>query len=99
MVDIDDLKPGVKVKIVDAWNDSCGENSDGLMDKFLGQTVTVFQIRGRTILIEEDAGDCEFQQDGHWSWNCFCFDYIIDETYDEDFDISSESEILSFILS
>lgn len=99
MIDIDTLVPGTKVKIIDEWMPLCGQNAEGLMDKYLGQIVTVFQVQGNTVLIEEDAGDCEFQAGGHWCWNAFCFECIIDDVEYEDFDISSESEILSFILN
>lgn len=41
MIDIETLAPGTKVKIVDEWRPSCGQNVEGLMDKYLGQIVTV----------------------------------------------------------
>lgn len=97
MVPVEMLSPGMRVKIVDSWNDRCGQNYDGLMDKYLGQIVTVLEVRGRTVLIEEDAGECEHQADGHWIWNSWCFDYIAYERQ-EDFEVSSKDEILSFIL-
>lgn len=81
MVNLDVLAPGVKVKIVDEWEAGCGQNVDGLMDKYL---------------IEEDSGDCRFRVGGHWAWNSYCFDYIVDSN-EPDFEPSSESEILSFI--
>lgn len=102
MIDILDLVPGAKVKIIDEWLPLCGQNAEGLMDKYLGQIVTVMEVNvdEDIVLIEEDAGDCEFRMSGHWIWNAFCFDYIIeDDASDEDFDISSENEILSFILN
>ena len=46
--------------------------------------------------IEEDSGDCRFRVGGHWAWNSYCFDYIVDSN-EPDFEPSSESEILSFI--
>lgn len=99
MIDINDLRIGSKVKVVDKWNSSCGQNCEGLMDKYLGQVVTVLEISRDTIRIEEDEGDCPFHQSGRWSWNAHCFEYILDDMCGEDFDISSKSEILSFILS
>lgn len=96
MVNIDDLSPGMRLKIVDSWNSHSNENSEGLMDKYLGLIVTILKIDGRTIYIEEDSGDCEFQWGGHWAWNSYCFDYIVDSN-EPDFEPSSESEILSFI--
>ena len=84
MVPVEMLSPGMRVKIVDSWNDRCGQNYDGLMDKYLGQIVTVLEVRGGTVLIE-------------WIWNSWCFDYIAYE-HQEDFEVSSKDEILSFIL-
>ncbi len=59
MVNIKDLHPGMKVKLVDHWVPGCYENSDGLMDCWLGKTVTVREIGdshciGPYIRIEED---------------------------------------------
>lgn len=87
MVNLDVLAPGVKVKIVDEWEAGCGQNVDGLMDKYLGKIVTI---------LDEDSGDCRFRVGGHWAWNSYCFDYIVDSN-EPDFEPSSESEILSFI--
>lgn len=98
MVPIEMLSPGMRVKIVDQWNDQCFQNNRGLMDKYLGQVVTVLDVHGCSVRIEEDAGDCEFQEGGHWSWGAFCFDCIVveDETW-EDFEIADISEIFSLL--
>ena len=86
------------VKIVDRWCSGCGQNIEGLMDKYLGQVVTVLEIQERTVIIEEDAGDCKFQNGGHWAWNSMCFDCIVIETPEhEDFEPSSKDEIFSFL--
>lgn len=98
MVPIEMLFPGMRVKIVDEWNAGCGQNIEGLMDKYLGQVVTVLDIDGTgCIRIEEDAGDCAFQECGHWSWAEDCFEYIVEDECQESFEASSEDEILSFI--
>lgn len=70
----------------------------GLMDKYLGQIVTILDVDvdEDTATIEEDSGDCRFRVGGHWAWNPYCFDYIVDSD-ESDFEPSSESEILSFI--
>lgn len=73
------------------------QNTNGEMDKFLGAIATILQIFGGDYAtIEEDEGDCPFQEGGHWCWNAYCFDYIVEDSQD-DFDASSENEILSFI--
>lgn len=98
MVNLDVLAPGIRVKIVDEWKPGCGQNVNGLMDKYLGQIVTILDVDvdEDTATIEEDSGDCRFRVDGYWAWNSYCFDYIVDSD-ESDFEPSSESEILSFI--
>lgn len=51
MVNLDVLAPGVKVKIVDEWEAGCGQNVDGLMDKYLGKIVTILDVD-----VDEDNG-------------------------------------------
>lgn len=98
MVPIEMLSPGMRVKIVDEWNDGCRQNPSGLMDKYLGQIVTVLDTYGpRLIRIEEDAGDYGGQGGGHWCWNEYCFEYIVEDEIQGDFEASSKDEILSFI--
>lgn len=98
MVDLGALAPGVKVKIVDEWTAGCGQNVNGLMGKYLGQIVTIMEvdIEEDLVLIEEDSGDCRFRSGGHWAWNAYCFDHVVDDG-DIDFEPSSEKEIFSFI--
>ena len=98
MVNLDVLAPGIRVKIVDEWKPGCGQNVNGLMDKYLGPIVTILDVDvdEDTATVEEDSGDCRFRVDGHWAWNSYCFDYIVDSD-ESDFEPSSESEILSFI--
>lgn len=83
MVNLDVLAPGVKVKIVDEWEAGCGQNVDGLMDKYLGKIVTILDVDVDEDMatIEEDSGDCRFRVDSN----------------EPDFEPLSESEILSFI--
>lgn len=97
MVPVETLSPGVRVKIVEQWNDNSGQNLSGLMDKYLGQIVTVLDIQGNFVYIEEDNGDCSFHESGHWNWNKFCFDYIVEDGAQEDFEPSSNNEIFSLI--
>lgn len=82
MVNLNALAPGIRVKIVDEWKPGCGQNVNGLMDKYLGQIVTILDVDEDTATIEEDSGDCRFR--------------IVDSD-EPDFKPSSESEILSFI--
>lgn len=61
---------GDKVRIVSKWGDHCYQNREGLMDKWLGKTMT---IRGTwnkgAYKMEEDRG--ENKGDG-WAWNENC---------------------------
>ena len=97
MVPVEMLSPGMRVKIVDRWGGGCGQNAEGLMDKYLGQIVTVLEIQGGTVSIEEDAGDCKFRKGGHWAWGAMCFEHIVEDECQESFEVPSEDEILSFI--
>lgn len=92
MVDIYTLLPGMQVKIVDEWNEHTGENSDGIMDKYLGTIVTVKQLVDGCIWIEEDS-----PIDGrHWYWNAYCIDCVVDEP-DYEIDAASDDELLAFL--
>lgn len=75
MVDITMLSPGTKVRIVDRWTNGCRENSQGLMDKWLGSVMTVTghmkaRYGGDYVYMLEDEGDCPFngRESGHWQW-------------------------------
>lgn len=94
MVPMRELCPGMRVKIVDQWGPGCGQNSRGRMDKYLGQIVTIYDVFSNGAYIEEDAGD---RPVGHWCWNENCFDYIVEDEEQTDFEVMSNSEILSLI--
>lgn len=69
MVDINELYPGCKVRIVNQWVPSCHQAPSGDMDRWLGSIMTVSAIvGGRTAIMEEDSGDGPAHQDGHWHW-------------------------------
>lgn len=96
MVDVNTLRPGMKVKIVDYWVPGCLQNNQGKMDKYLGAVVTILRVKNGFAFIEEDEGERLYGTNSHWYWNSNCFDYIVDDTQD-DFEPSSENEIFSFI--
>lgn len=95
MVDVNTLRPGMKVKIVEHWVPGCRQNRRGDMDKYLGTVATILRVEGDHALIEEDEGEYIYQG-GHWYWNSNCFECVVDDTQD-DFEPSSENEIFSFI--
>lgn len=69
MVDIRDLYPGCKVRIVDRWVSGCHQAPSGDMNHWLGAVMTVQEIQpGGFVIMEEDAGDGPTFQGGHWRW-------------------------------
>ena len=74
MVSLSELRPGIKVKIVDHWVPGCGENPEGRMDHWLGKIVTVQEVFDNFIDIEEDQG--EFLRRG-WMWFPAAIDHIV----------------------
>ena len=84
--DFDSLKPGDKVKIIDAWlpkegeDDAwgpCDENEEGRMDHWLGKVMTVREVN-------IFSNDVEMVEDIHegiygcgWYWNRYCIDKIL----------------------
>lgn len=83
--DFDSLKPGDKVKIIDAWlpkeghraRSLCDENEEGRMDHWLGKIMTVrrVNISTNTVSMVEDANE-RIRADG-WYWNRYCIDKIL----------------------
>lgn len=96
MVDIKMLQPGTKLKVVDQWPIACGFNHNKNMDKYLGQVVTVLDVRTVSVLIEEDAGEHPYLKGGHFYWNLRCFEYIV-EYGKENTEQSSSNSDFSFI--
>lgn len=78
MVDVRTLKPGDRVKIVDAWVKS-GDgrirwNSEGRMDRYLGTVMTVEMVPNRIVQFVKMQED-----DGEWSWFREMLDYVLPE--------------------
>lgn len=95
MVDLDLLKRGTRVKIVDEWVPGCRQNRSGYMDKYLGQIVTIQYVNSEYALIEEDGDDTVYK----WFWYPAAFECIIDEDADKErFDIPPAEDIMSFLL-
>ena len=63
-------KVGDKVRIVSEWDNSCHQNNEGKMDKWLGKNMTIRAIYyGRSYKMKED--ETEHHGDG-WLWNENC---------------------------
>ena len=97
MVELKDLAPGMKIKIVDEWVPGCRQNYGGGMDHWLGKIVTVKEIRNTSFIIEEDYGECRLQS-GHWHWFPNAVDYIVYPDNDlPDIDDAAAEAILQFL--
>ena len=69
MVDIFDLKEGDKIKVVSRWVEPRLENSDGSMNKYLGQTLTVSRIVKTHMDFAGYFGYVQAKEDdGRWAW-------------------------------
>ena len=79
-VNISDLHVGDQVVIVDHWIDGCRQNSDGEMDKWLGQVMTIRKIYDDCVKMEEDIHEGIFG-DG-WHWFLPSISYVINGTID-----------------
>lgn len=84
--DFESLKPGDKVKIVDAWLPKededgawgpCNENEEGEMDHWLGKVMTVREVSNfsNDVRMVEDIHEGIYT-DG-WYWNRYCIDEIL----------------------
>lgn len=108
MVDASLLYPGVRVRIIDSWDEiprnEWWHNSSGLMDKWLGQIVTIqkcpdadtrnnfYRIdRNNFYRIEEDQEDRP--GGGGWSWRIDGFAEIIDDPWD----FEPDDDIVDFL--
>ena len=96
MVDLKDVRPGTKLLVVS--NRVTGMNSHGRMDKWLGKVVTCDRVVHGTILLEEDRGDCPFQEDVgfRWKWSSKMFECIVDDL-ESDFEAPDINE-MQFLL-
>lgn len=67
--EFDQIQPGDRVQIVDKWVGG-GHNSEGLMDKWLGQIMTVMKRDQRDLMMEEDRHDRDAFAGltGGWFW-------------------------------
>lgn len=84
MVELKDLYPGAKVKIVDKWCAGCNEVTP--MNIWLGQIMTVDYV-GETphedpcAFMMEDVGHGSIIQGNRWYWFPAAIDYILDEDF------------------
>lgn len=79
MVDINELQPGMRVKIVDFWVPGCDQNPEGKMDKWLGKTMTVMSIVNSEYPCAKMEEDKNERSGFGWSWYAYSIDYIVEE--------------------
>lgn len=58
---------GDRVRIVSEWDNECHQNPEGLMDHWLGATMTIKSWNGVSYQMEEDAGE----RGENYGWNWF----------------------------
>ena len=88
------LRPGDRVRIVSEWGEHTCENSMGLMDKWLGQIMTVREVLDRhNVGMEEDIGDRDVSGRGWW-WNRFCIEEIVEE---REVELASDDELAALL--
>lgn len=82
MVNVSDLSPGMRVKIVDSWSVKSSPNFDGYMNCYLGQTVTVSKITedNKWFHIEEDNRNTAPSHGAFGKW--FFDGYMVEEIVD-----------------
>jgi len=71
MVDVFSLNPGDKVRIVSCWNSPHNENKAGLMDAYLGTTMTVKSVHEENGLVHAHMieDQCDAHRNGQgWRW-------------------------------
>jgi len=74
MVQMCDLHKGDRVKIVDLWVPGCHQNSDGLMDQYLGSVMTVRYVSESFCNLVEDREDL---RPTGWTWYPASIEYIV----------------------
>lgn len=94
--DVRELAPGDRVHIVSRWSAGCGENTHGLMDKYLGKDLTVKYIHcdGHFVKVEEDQA--ENGGEG-WYWYAPAIEYAVSET-ETVFKQPTRHQVASFLL-
>ena len=73
---------GDRISIVSKWNEYTQHNDQGLMDKWLGQNMTIRDIDGLFYLMEEDKHENAFRTG--WYWNEHCIAGLAKEDPDTD---------------
>ena len=86
MVNRADLYPGVRVRIIDSWDelpeDDRWENPSGKMDGYLGTVMTVRRVLSDGwIRMVEDAGD-PIRKEECWVWKENAFVEIVSDNMD-----------------
>lgn len=102
MIDISMLQVGDKIRVVNIWPVGGRQNNSGLMDKYLGQILTVREIvpTEKFCRVLEDMSDRNYSPtEKGWAWYSELIDEIVFDKTDEMDDVNpaSQSELRAFL--
>ena len=90
--EFDQLLPGDLVQIVNEWVPGSGQNNEGLMDKWLGEIMTVKYRDRNDLRMEEDDHDRDrFHRSGGWFWSRIMIERVVDVNEKIEFDVLLDS--------
>lgn len=92
-MDISNIVSGDLVKIVDYWHGNCGEASNGEMDHWLGQIMTVRCNEGDALRMEEDISESY----NGWYWFPDAIECVVQDEEDNDQVVVSDEEFFSIL--
>ena len=94
MVNVLELSPGMRVKVVYEWEcpRSGRQNNEGLMDRYLGTIMTVRDVYEHYVKMEEDHNDPDSVDNG-WLWFPELLDCIIESDVAGPVEAPTEDEI------
>ena len=96
------LRPGDKVRIVSEWDwdGKCGQNLSGLMDRWLGQIMTVREVyEDDWCFMEEDKDTIHVNEKGGWAWNRYCIEEIVTDDHLDEIDAVSNDDYMGVLMS
>ena len=89
------VEPGWKARIVDKWCEGCRQNSEGLMDKWLGKTMTVRAIGDGFLRMEEDLGTSGWVNG--WLWYAPSIAEVFNQIDDTETEIATDDELTGLL--
>lgn len=91
-IDLLNVQAGDQILIVDRWVSGCSQNSEGKMDLYLGERLTVDAIEQQ----RDQYFMCRVKEDnGRWLWNHNCITKVI-KSYEKEMENFS-IDLTSFV--